>query len=356
MSALRIVVALCASMVGMLLAVPFLIAWMPFWLVAALTRAVARHLEPPLVTWPALVESEPTIGWRPKPHLAHHLEADEVFLVTTGPDGWRGQARLAEADVVVFGDSYAFGHGVDDRAFFAHLTPTLRIKAIGSHGYNMVQELLWMRRLACELSNKLVVWFVFLGNDLIDNLEPSIGWRRAPFVRETGVDGDWEIVTQHVTSARWPYLPARYRDINYERLTRCFCDTLVAKRAISACRYLIACGQAECGKVGARLAVMTIPDPKLLTPTGIRVAFGGDVSDPTFDADMPDRVIGAACGALGIPFVAGKSFLSIEHYLTSDDHWNAEGHRRVANMLIELYERERLATARYVARENGGDQ
>jgi hypothetical protein len=78
-----------------------------------------------------------------------------------------------------------------------------RIKAIGANGYNMVQELLWMRRYAPQLAGKLVVWFVYHGNDLFDNLQPNVFQYRTPFVRERHDGRGWEVVTEHVRRSPW---------------------------------------------------------------------------------------------------------------------------------------------------------
>ena len=100
----------------------------------------------------------------------------------------------------MFGDSHAFGHGIDEKHFFANLNRRLRIKSFGVSGYSMVQPLLWMRELAHHLENKLVLWLVFLGNDLADNLEPAQYHYRMPFVRETNDRSKWEIGKKHIES------------------------------------------------------------------------------------------------------------------------------------------------------------
>ena len=49
----------------------------------------------------------------------------------------------------------------------------VRIKSIGSPAYSLVHSLMWMERMAPLLEGKLVVWFVYNGNDLADNVYPA---------------------------------------------------------------------------------------------------------------------------------------------------------------------------------------
>jgi SGNH hydrolase-like domain, acetyltransferase AlgX len=332
----RLLLAAIGAAVGLIALLPVILLWCPFRLVGILVRGVATRLEPEVVPWTQIVERDEHVGWRPKGHVDAHLFADDVFHVTTDAEGWRGRATIEGSQVVVVGDSYAFGHGVDDEDFFADLVVGPTVKAVGVHGYNMVQEYLWMCRLANRLRDKIVVWFVFLGNDLLDNLEPSVATRPSPYMRR-GRAGRWEVATDHLGAERWPYMPARYRSTNYERILKCYRDTPTAERAFSACEALIVQANAVCADVGVRLVVMTIPDPVVMTQAGRRslaVYAGEHVEvDPAF----PDRRIEDICRRQDVQFVAGREFLGPEHYLARDDHWNPAGHRRVAEMLAQVY-------------------
>jgi hypothetical protein len=57
-----------------------------------------------------------------------------VFEASTDGEGWRGRRTIEESDVVAFGDSFAFGHGVNDRDFFADRMTRLKMKAVGADG------------------------------------------------------------------------------------------------------------------------------------------------------------------------------------------------------------------------------
>ena len=194
----RLIVALIAAAIGLILAAPIFLILFPFWLISSLTRLFTRVLEPGFLTIEQLIEFDPTFGWKPRPGLnTHHLMVD-LFQLKTDKNGWRGRYTLDESEIVVFGDSFAAGYGVSDNHLFANLSPRPKIKPIGIGGYSMVQAFLWMERLAPSLRGKMIVWFIYYGNDLSDNLVPDLRGYRRPFVREDKTRGDWEIVTHHV--------------------------------------------------------------------------------------------------------------------------------------------------------------
>lgn len=335
MGILRAVLASVLALFGIVLTIPVLVVGLPFWAIAFVTRVFSGFVQPDPVPWQEIIEYYPTIGWKPKANLRTYGLADEVFYFTTDADGWRGRTRLEESEVVAFGDSYAFGYGVNDDSFFAELNSSLRLKAIGSVGYNMVQCLLWMERFARQLSGKLVIWFIYYGNDLYENLQPNLGHYRMPFMREVNGTGNWEIVTAHVNSGQWPFSwDRRY----YHKLAEICSPTFLSQRAFSACAYLIGKGSSICEAVNARLVVMTIPETTQLTPRGLAFLKSLAPDGQSFDPDTPDKKIGEICAGLNIPFVALKNHLGAAHYKATDPHWNERGHRRVAQLLYGLYE------------------
>ncbi|MEE9569585.1 MAG: hypothetical protein V3W37_09380, partial [Candidatus Binatia bacterium] len=126
----RFILAILAALIGSLLAAPAVLIGAPFWAVAFFTSVVARALEPRHVHEHELFQFDPTIGWKPKTNLdVYHLTsvAPDVFHVITDSHGWPGRTSIAECEVLVFGDSFAFGYGVDAEASFAAVNTDLRI-------------------------------------------------------------------------------------------------------------------------------------------------------------------------------------------------------------------------------------
>lgn len=340
MSIVRTLVAAVFSLFAVLLTIPLLVLGLPLWIVACLTRFTHARVSSfrwQVTSWQHLINYEPIIGWKPKPNLNAYAFADKVFHLTTDAQGWRGKTTLPESDIVVFGDSYAFGYGVSDKSFFAELSTKVKIKAIGVNGYNMVQALLWMRQLSAELDGKLVVWFVYFGNDLYDNLQPNMYHYRTPFVRNVNGTGNWEVVTSHVSPAKWSgHSPVDY----YEKLAEICCPTLLSERAFSACEFLISIGRDVCAKAGAQLMVMTVPDITQIDPGRMERLAMLAPDRAYFDPGLPDKKIAETCSRLGVPLVALRDHLGVEDHKEYDAHWNEKGHERVAEILYNLHQKE----------------
>jgi len=270
MAAIRLLIALTTAVVGIVLVIPIFVVGLPFIAVYLLTTVIVRALEPRFVTWREIIEYYPQIGWKPRGSLDTHHLSDDIFHMTTDPDGWRGIRSISESQVVVFGDSFALGYGIDDHDFFANVASGVRIKAIGAGGYNMVQELLWLERLSPQLPGKLVVWLIYFGNDLYENLAPEMYGYRMPFVRELDGTGEWEIVTSHVQPSKWSFVadPATVGIKYYQKLAELCSPTFFSERAYAACEYLIRNGKDVCSQVGARLIVITIPEITQLSQSG----------------------------------------------------------------------------------------
>lgn len=331
---IRFVLAMFSSAIGLAAIVPLLLGALPFVIVKFGTRLLRKFTEPRGVPWKELIQFEPIIGWKPKANLNSFAIADRIFHLTTDSDGWRGKSTLAGSDIVVIGDSFAFGYGVDDKSFFGNVTSSIRIKTIGMNGYNLVQEVLWMERLASRLQGKLIVWFIYYGNDLYENLQPNLDKYRMPFVREDKVTGHWEIVTDHVSPHPWPSPNKRNY---YARLAELCSPTFLSERAYSACRFLISRGQEICRRQGAELTVVTIPDISQIDPIRMVELKGLLPHSSEFDPDFPDRNIREVCQSMGIPMVAVKDHLGISDYKEGDCHWNERGHQKVAKLLFDLY-------------------
>ena len=336
----RLLLAAAATLVAVVLVLPALALGLAFWAVGPLTHLWRRALRPQLLRWQDVIAYEPVVGWKPRPSVrgfgAVHRNGRLVdqFRLSTDAEGWRAGPSLAESDVVVFGDSFAFGHATDDGHCFQHVLREPRIKAIGANGYNMVQELLWMRRYAPQLAGKLVVWFVYHGNDLFDNLQPNVFQYRTPFVRERRHGEGWEIVTDHVKQAPWVLTVTR-RDA--ARLAEICSPTALAERAFGACEWLFGEAEELCREAGARLVVMTIPERIQIDPSRHHVLLSRAPDAERCDVWRPDQRLRTACERQGIPFVPLHDHLTIADYLHHDVHWNGQGHRKVAELLRHLH-------------------
>jgi hypothetical protein len=324
-----------------LILVPCLILLTPVFAFAALllaftalVRFIAPKLEPQFVSWRELIDFDRELGWKPNLDTYYLPHQDDVFRVMTDAEGWPGHRTLDESAVVVIGDSFAFGYGVDPERSFANLNQGIAIKNIGAPGYSMVQPVLLMETFANRLAGKLVVWFVCLENDLEDNLSPAMWRYRAPFVRPTRNGSGWEIAKDHVAPAQW-----QCSKNGRKRLLPFLCvDGPLADRAYAAAGYLIGRAAACCRSVDAQLVLVTIPDPILLTTAGEqRLAAITGKSD--CDPSLPDRRLAESCRQSGVAFLAGRDWVSDSDYKRRERlHWNEQGHRRMGEVLAGLYE------------------
>lgn len=314
---------------------PVAVLAMPFWAVASLTRRLPRllTLEPrQAANWRDLMRYVPDVGWQTRANLDTYAYADDLFHVTTDAEGWRGPQSLDSADVVVFGDSYAFGHGVDDLDMYTEHIPGRVVKALGSDGYSMVHAVLWMERLQRRIAGKHVFWMVYAGNDLYDNLRPNYDSYRMPYVRFR--DGRWEIYNGHVSDQPWPVIG---ESPSYRReLARVCTPVPESDRTMDAAGFLIQSASRICSEVGSDLTILSVPrraqiDPELLP--GLRSL---SPEPDRFDPRRPDEELAARAREARCRFVALADHLGANDYQVRDIHWRPSGHRKVAAEMSDL--------------------
>jgi hypothetical protein len=113
----------------------------------------------------------------------------------------------------------------------------------------------------------------------------------------------------------------------------------LADRAYAGADYLIGRAAAACRRAGAHLVLVSIPDPTQLTAAGRAKLAALSGSPASCDENLPDRRIADICRRHGVPFIAGKEYLSAHDYKRIEGlHWNARGHRRMADVLRRVYE------------------
>jgi hypothetical protein len=345
---LRVGLAFGAGLVALLIVTPLLAVALPIWLTALAVRAIAARLEPQAVRWRDIYVYDGVLGWRARPDLDVRVleQRTEVFRIRTGPDGWSGTSTIDESEVVVLGDSHAFGYGVDADATFSAVLREPRVKALGVPGYNMVQELLLLQSVQDRLAGKLVVWIAYAGNDLYDNLAPAqLGGQREPFVCQ--VEGTWQIVTRHLRPERWTASMGRGGNQYFPTLAALYSPTYLAERAYGACAFLIERGAELCARAGADLVVLSMPCPFVMDDAGLAVLRAKAPRPEAIDPERPDRELGAICARLGIEFIAMRQHLSRSHFKEIDDHLTEAGHLVLADVIRTAY--RRIAARQVVA-------
>jgi len=337
MKGLRTVLAVLVASVALTVALPMIVLLTVVKFVAFFVRAVGNVIEPTSVPWQDVIKFDPDLGWKPKSGLdvRYLADFDDLFKLHTDQEGWPGFTTLDESNVIVLGDSFAFGYGMDTRACFFEINPELRVKPLGAPGYSMVQPLILLHKLQQRLRNKLVIWFVFLENDLYDNLMPYFLHYRAPFVRQANGERQWELVTEHIEKTDWHHTNGG-RPHGAILANNCRPGKF-SQRVYSGCNFILKTGRDLCTQAGAELVVLTVPSVKQLTEVGLTHLSAQSEGQP-IDPDFPDRRIGKICSDHKINFVAGKNLLDGRDYKKREQiHWNNRGHKKIGEFIADLY-------------------
>jgi hypothetical protein len=192
-----------------------------------------------------------------------------------------------------------------------------------------------LRQHASQLKGKLVLWWIYLENDLPDNMRPELRGYRKPFVRKSRETGEWEIVTSHVRDEKWRHT---IRSDNMEVFSHLCAPTPIAEHYYAACNHLIAEAVSTCRSNGIPLAIMTIPNVNQLTTRGQRRLLAYGVDESSFRPDYPDRRIGEICASHGVPFVPlMERFRDSDYNQYERFHWNRSGHAKAATAVREVW-------------------
>ena len=350
----------------------------------------------------AFTEYDPLLGWRGRPGVASHFRFRGTRIdVRHNRGGWRDEEvdaappaapapaapGTAPARVLLLGDSYAWGFGVEQRDRFddrvERLLAGCRVQNYGVSGYGTDQELLVLRQVAAEARPDLVLVAFAVGNDLWNNLAteayrlPKPRFRPGPeALRLENVPvprvGDWDrrantgvrdFLTEHLrlfawVRTRWAAVKPGFRrwmgrpmrSVPAEERIRILstavpADPLVEEGWILAGRLLAAIRE-EAAAAGSRLAVLVVPDPVQVDEALWRSAVAELRLDPVaFDRDRPNAMLARLGREQGFevvdPLAAMRRHAAegARLFLPGDPHWSPDGHRVAAEVLAEALRR-----------------
>jgi hypothetical protein len=320
---------------------------------------------------------DPELIWKRKPGLSWRgrktPDCDEVDY-RADEHGFRNPPGIAQADIVVVGDSVTEAGEVAEEATFVRklgASTGLTTVNLGTSGYGPQQELVVLRRFGLSYHPRLVVWQVTEWNDLQDaqmyrdrheavarTLPPwkVLHARHSPVVQLVSAllpgrrpnsvvflrsDGRVE------PRAFWPYQPDLHR-----RLPEGFAETTRAiEEAFTLCRSR-----------GIDFVVLYVPSHvRVLLPS---LKFKDDAERDKFcPGGVADRdgdfahALAASCARLGCPVIDICPPLRLRAaidnrrlYVRNDPHLDIDGHDEVQKSLVRFVETRPALAASIAAR------
>ena len=270
------------------------------------------------------------LGWVPLPNLdlARKNANGDLWHIATDAQGIRGPADWpdpAKTRLLVLGDSFAFGEGVElaDRfdTLLAAMVPNLSVVDLGVMGYGPGQELIRGRRWIDRLRPGDVLLLLTYGNDFYDLARTRHGGRPKPWVEDEGGR-----LIEHPPATNW-FSALRDRSYLVTLLTRSWARLVESDETEERLR--------DSGSVYAKL-IERAAAPLMARGVRVVLAHHGDQVFPLpFDlarvfADLCPEV--SACVALDPALAAAPR---AEVFL-EDGHWAAGGHRIAAHRLAAV--------------------
>lgn len=374
-------------------------------LVLLILEGVVRLVRPRImvISTAKMHRSDPDAGWVGLPNIDARFFLPGGFDVRVANNS-RG-LRDSEKDlakppgtrrIVVLGDSFMWGFGVDNEDTFStilqELIPDTQTINLGVSGYSTVQELV---RLQMEGVRYMpdVILLAFVWNDLRDNFDGREGTRPVAEIAEDGVlrianrpvrKALSSPITQWFRHNSWlfGFIEYRLRILKDKRELHRRANTLRTgpqssddashtahdgkgamdfsvvdiygpprpemDLAWNAVRLLLSRMKDLAMEDGARLIVFYVPkkedaDKEIFD---ISIGYAGlDSESPDIDWDRPSKRLGDVCAALDVPCVNLTPIFRghpepFSLFLKNDPHWSPEGHRlaaeTVAARLVDL--------------------
>jgi len=287
-------------------------------------------------------DRDSALGWIFPPHASGDFEDDRSpIIIETNTWGLRGpefDPDLARRHVVVLGDSYAFGWGVEEAEAFPRKLegllrerlddPDLVVINTGIPGYGPSQQLAMLRRLLGHVTPDIVIFTFSLANDPVDEL------RLARFAPDRLAD----------------YEPAvREADAFLSRLSRASRTVALVDGRTRWLQFFLANAGADarelaevsvnrlidaCDEIGMPLLMVSVPQRKQILDGGLTGRIAAGLTREL--RALPETI----ARRRGVPLLDLAPVLADvqsreDAYLPHDAHWTAAGHAAVARAVAE---------------------
>lgn len=318
----------------------------------------------PPATFSPWIRSD-SLGFRLAPGISLRMqEAEYDVEVATNSLGMRDDEPGPKTGprVLLLGDSFAMGYGVERGELFAdRLEAELGVDVVnaGTGGYEIVHQARVLAELGPGLDPDLVVYALYLGNDLAQNdeweLGPDGGLRSTKREYPVRRPGEWKLA-RLVRNAVYGIRKSRGEQdgewLPFEGYLG-LCERELGEEAAAdyadADRLLGDLAERS-RRLGVPLLVVLLPYRSMVEAEA-RASLARRIPDleARYDLSRPAREIGARLAARGIDHADATPFLAGEHrrlgvplYYPVDGHLTATGHEALARFLAPLV-RARLA-------------
>jgi lysophospholipase L1-like esterase len=307
---------------------------------------------------------DPRLGWRMRPNttLQFHLEGYGTSIVTTNAAGFRDREHAIQSHtrrVVVVGDSFTFGFGVEvEQRFSAYLErafPDLEFINLGVPVYALEQERKVMGDIGFEYEPKVVL-LAFCLNDILPRDQDFLDARASlpqkstnrslkAFLAEhsrlyqltrAAVNNNKQLAMLFVRMGlKRPPPGFSHLDPNLKVSLRQYNPIIEA--AMEKAKADLALMAQLCQDREILFTVAAIPAKQAIVPESLDVSIANLSYDrEDFELSKPYRVLGEWCEQLNIRYVnayprfAGRDGL----YLPGDMHFSPEGHQAFAEAIV----------------------
>ena len=337
---------------------------------------------PPESTLRTFTEHDPELGWRGVPDARGTFQTHDFAIdVALNEGGWRDDApgSAGGRTIILLGDSYSWGYGVERGEMFADLLedllPATDVRNFGISGFATDQELLVLRKHGLLLHPDAVIVQITLANDLSHIVKKKAYHLPKPRFVLSGdslaLEGvpvpaveNWDQI-QRLGGAR-SFLESHVRLYSWVRprwsqLTTTLGEALgddemteprrmkpfrrqpdgKTEKAWKLMEALLREIRREADSVGCPVVLLAVPDPLQVDDIMWEWALENFALDPgAYDQETPNRRLQEIAGRLELPVADPRGTLrdcleaGCDPFLTAEDpHWNLEGNRRVAALL-----------------------
>ena len=295
-------------------------------------------------------------GFRLAPNLHQRMtNPDYDVEIRTNSDGFRDDPTREKHGlrILLLGDSFTFGYGVERGAIFADLLEQrLGAEIINSAcgGFEIIHQVRWLRDSGARYQPDLVLYALYLGNDLVGNvdwIETSDGGLTNPKgLLPLGAERSIKIV-KLLESWREGSRTGRGRGRDWTPHQQYLAISKRHLDADSKHRYAVAENllkelAVEVDAIGADLIVATFPFKTVVDPRALaRIVKRQPRFNQVYDLERPSRIIRNLLAQHKIQFVDLLPPMKRHYALYPDEplffhtdgHFTSRGHEFVAHHL-----------------------